>query len=268
MTVDHPFDGPDDDRPIPRLSVLASLRGYQPEWLRSDVSAGLAIAAVGIPSAIAYPAIAGLPTETGIYASLASVVGYALLGPSRRLIVGPDAATIAVLAGVITAVLADIPGAGQAERAVAAALIAFGVGIICLIGSLLRLGNLASLLSRPILAGFLVGVAVSIIIGQIGYVTGVSIEAGGLVLPLLELAGKSGTIHLPSLGLAAGMFAILQLSRLWNPILPGPVIVVLLSVALSAVLGFEDMGIRIVGDLPAGLPMVAFPWLPGLAWGS
>ena len=268
MTVDHPFDGPDDDRPIPRLSVLASLRGYQPEWLRSDVSAGLAIAAVGIPSAIAYPAIAGLPTETGIYASLASVVGYALLGPSRRLIVGPDAATIAVLAGVITAVLADTPAASQADRAAAAALIAFGVGIICLIGSLLRLGNLASLLSRPILAGFLVGVAVSIIIGQIGSVTGVSIDSDGLVLPLLELAGKSGTIHLPSLGLAAGMFAILQLSRLWNPILPGPVIVVLLSVALSAVLGFEDMGIRIVGDLPAGLPTVAFPWLPGLAWGQ
>ena len=267
MTVDHPAAGPDEDPPPSRLCVLASLRGYRPQWLRADVSAGLAIAAVGIPSAIAYPAIAGLPPETGIYASIASVVGYALLGPSRRLIVGPDAATMAVLGGVITAVLADVPAASPADRAVAAALIALGVGVICLIASVLRLGNLASLLSRPILAGFLGGVAVSIIIGQIGRVTGIAIEADGMVPSLLQLAGKSGTIHLPSLGLAAGMFAILQLSRLWNPILSGPVIVVLLSVALSAVLGFERMGIRIVGDLPAGLPAVAFPWQPDLAWG-
>jgi high affinity sulfate transporter 1 len=268
MTVDHPAAGPDEDPQTSRLCVLASLRGYRPQWLRADVSAGLAIAAVGIPSAIAYPAIAGLPPETGIYASIASVVGYALLGPSRRLIVGPDAATMAVLAGVITAVLADSPDAGPADRAVAAALIALGVGVICLIASVLRLGTLASLLSRPILAGFLVGVAVSIIIGQIGHVTGISIAADGLVPSLLDLAGKAGTVHLPSLGLAAGMFAILQLSRLWNPILPGPVIVVLLSLALSAVLGFEEMGIRIVGDLPAGLPAVALPWLPNLDWGQ
>jgi MFS superfamily sulfate permease-like transporter len=106
---------PKDDRPIPRLSVFASLRGYRTAWLRDDVSAGFAIAAVGIPSAIAYPAIAGLPPETGIYASIASVVGYAVLGPSRRMIVGPDAATMAVLGGVITAVLAASPSASLAE---------------------------------------------------------------------------------------------------------------------------------------------------------
>ena len=91
-----------DDRKIEApVRSCASFRGYQAAWLRSDISAGLAIAAVGIPSAIAYPAIAGLPPETGIYASIASVIGYALFGPSRRLIVGPDAPTMAVLAGVI-----------------------------------------------------------------------------------------------------------------------------------------------------------------------
>jgi len=268
MSGDPPALAPKDDRPIPRLSVLASLRGYQPAWLMADVSAGFAIAAVGIPSAIAYPAIAGLPPETGIYASIASVVGYAVLGPSRRLVVGPDAATMAVLGGVITAILAAGPAASPADRAVAAALIALGVGLICLIASLLRLGNLASLLSRPILAGFFVGVAISIIIGQIGPGTGLSIDSDGLVRPLMELAGKTGEIHAPSLLLAAGMLVILQLSRLWRILVPGPVIVVLLSVALSALLGFEDMGIRIVGDLPAGLPALAFPWLPGLNWGQ
>ena len=259
---------PKDDGPIPRLSVFASLRGYQTAWLRDDISAGFAIAAVGIPSAIAYPAIAGLPPETGIYASIASVVGYAVLGPSRRLIVGPDAATMAVLGGVITAVLAASPAASLADRAVAAALIALGVGTLCLIASLLRLGKLASLLSRPILAGFFVGIAISIIIGQIGRVTGLSIDAEGVVLPLMELTNRIGAIHMPSLLLAAGMFAILQLSRQWPILIPGPVIVVLLSVALSALLGFEDMGIGIVGDLPAGLPALALPWLPGLNWGQ
>ncbi len=250
------------------LAILASLRGYQPEWLKADVSAGLAIAAVGIPSAIAYPAIAGLPPETGIYASMASVVGYALLGPSRRLIVGPDAPTMAVLAGVIGTVLVGIPDATPADRAVAASLIALGVGLICVIGSLLRLGNLASLLSRPILAGFFVGVAISILIGQIGRVTGLSIEADGFLLPLLELAQKARSIHLPSILLAGAMFAVLQLSRLWRVVVPGPVIVVLLSVALSATLDFEGLGIRIVGDLPAGLPTVRLPWLWGLPWGD
>ncbi len=259
---------PGQGRTVPRFSVLASLRGYKPEWLRVDFSAGLAIAAVGIPSAIAYPAIAGLPPETGIYASIASVVGYALLGPSRRVIVGPDAATMAVLAGVIGAVLAGMPSTAPADRAVAAAMIALGVGVICLIASFLRLGNLASLLSKPILVGFFAGVAISIIVGQIDRVTGVSIDADGLLAPLVELAQKSGSIHLPSLLLAGVMFAILQLARLWKSVLPGPVIVVMLSVVLSSVLDFEGLGIRIVGDLPAGLPKVQLPWISGLPLGD
>ncbi|MEY3309427.1 MAG: hypothetical protein RLZZ413_3465 [Pseudomonadota bacterium] len=267
--ADSPKGVPRSEGPSARrFTVLASLRGYKPAWLRPDISAGLAIAAVGIPSAIAYPAIAGLPPETGIYASIASVIGYALFGPSRRLVVGPDAATMAVLAGVIGTVLADMPGVTPADRAVVAALIALGVGTICLIGSALRLGNLASLLSRPILVGFFVGVAVSIVIGQIGRVTGVPITSDGLVAPLVELVQKAGSIHPPSVLLAAAMFAILQMARIWNPVIPGPVIVVLLSVALSALLGFEDLGIRIVGDLPAGLPTLGLPWRSGLPWGQ
>jgi high affinity sulfate transporter 1 len=254
------------NRSIPHFAVLASLRGYRPEWLKSDISAGFAIAAVGIPSAIAYPAIAGLPPETGIYASIASVLGYALLGPSRRLIVGPDAATMAVLAAVIGTVLIGVPASTPADRAVVAAMIAIGVGVICLIGSVLRLGNLASLLSRPILVGFFVGVAISIIVGQIGRVTGLSIESDGLIPPVWELIRKAGLIHLPSLLLATAMFAVLQLSRARKSVIPGPVIVVLLSVALSALLGFEELGIRIVGDLPAGLPTVGLPWMNGLPY--
>jgi high affinity sulfate transporter 1 len=260
-------NGEDGNAPSARhFAVLPSLRGYQAQWLKADVSAGLAIAAVGIPSAIAYPAIAGLPPETGIYASIASVIGYAVFGPSRRLIVGPDAPTMAVLAGVIGTVLAGIPDATSADRVMAASLIALGVGLICLLGSVFRLGKLASLLSRPILSGFFVGVGISILIGQIGRVTGLSIESDGFLLPLVELAQKAQSIHLPSFLLAASMFAVLQLARMWKLVVPGPVIVVLLSVALSAAFDFEALGIRIVGDLPAGLPTLQFPWIWGLPY--
>lgn len=260
--------GGSEGRVLPRPRILASCRGYRAAWLLPDLSAGFAIAAVGLPSAIAYPAIAGLPVQTGIYASMASVVGYALFGPSRQLIVGPDAPTIAVLAGVLGTVLAGVPDAAASDRAAVAAMIAVSVGVICLIGSFLRLGTLASLLSRPILVGFFVGVAVSIMIGQIGRVTGLAIASDGLIAPMIELGRQAGSIHLPSLALALAMFAVLQLVRLWNAILPGPVIVVATSAVLSAVLDFEALGIRIVGDLPAGLPVLTLPWVRGLPMGE
>src|SRR6188768_2779729 len=97
---------------LPARQILASFQGYRPAWAKSDVAAGLAIAAVGLPSAIAYPAIAGLPPQTGLYASIAPLVAYAVFGPSRQLIVGPDAATITVMA----AVLAAMPGLEAADR--------------------------------------------------------------------------------------------------------------------------------------------------------
>ena len=133
-----------------RLPLLESLSDYRAVWLKDDVSAGVAIAAVALPSAIAYPAIAGLPPETGLYASLASLIGYALLGPSRRLIVGPDAATMSVLAAAIGSVLAAIPAETQVDRVGIAAILAFGVGAICLAARLLRLGVLANFLSRSL----------------------------------------------------------------------------------------------------------------------
>ena len=247
---------------LPGLSLAPSLRGYRAAWLRSDVSAGLAIAAVGLPSAIAYPAIAGLPPETGLYASIAPLVAYAIFGPSRQLIVGPDAATMTVLAGVLTAVLAATPG--ETDRVGVAAVLALVVGALYLLARLLRLGVLATFLSRPILTGFFAGVSLSILIGQIGRMTGVKIEAEGLVAPLVELAHKAGSIHLPTLLLAAAMFVLLQVVRMTRFPVPGPVVVVVVSVLLSALFDFEGHGIAVVGDIPAGLPALTLPRLAGL----
>jgi SulP family sulfate permease len=247
------------DPPMPR-PLLASLAGYRPGWIRNDVAAGLAIAAVGLPSAIAYPAIAGLPPQTGLYASIAPLVAYAVFGPSRQLVVGPDAATITVMA----AVLAGMPGLEQAERVQVAAALALAVGGLYLGARLLGLGVLATFLSRPILVGFFAGISLSILVGQIGRITGLDIESAGLIGPLIELAGKVGLIHWPSLVLASAMFGVLEGSRLLRLPIPGPVLVVVLSVVLSVLFDFRGHGIAVVGDIPSSLPALSLPATAGL----
>src|SRR5271165_3635105 len=111
-----------------RIGILTSLKGYRREWLAPDAMAGLAVAAVAIPSAIAYPAIAGLPPEVGIYSSILPLLGYALLGPSRQLVVGPDAPTMTVLAAALANTAANLP----AERVAAASALALAVGVLCI----------------------------------------------------------------------------------------------------------------------------------------
>ncbi|MGN7752066.1 SulP family inorganic anion transporter [Sinorhizobium sp. 22678] len=242
---------------LPRPALFENLGSYQVGWLRSDISAGLAIAAVGLPSAIAYPAIATLPPETGLYASITPLVAYALFGPSRQLIVGPDAATMTILAAALAAVFAT-PGI-TTDRVTAAALLALAVGVLCLIARAVRLGVLATFLSRPILTGFFAGISLSILIGQIKRFTGVAIESEGLVTPVLELARKAGSIHLPSLALGVGCFAMLQVAPALRSPIPGPVMVVVLSVALSFLFDFEGRGIAVVGSIPEGLPSMTLP---------
>ncbi|WP_052201604.1 SulP family inorganic anion transporter [Ensifer sp. ZNC0028] len=247
---------------LPRLPLLDNLKGYQGSWLRNDISAGVAIAAVGLPSAIAYPAIAGLPPETGLYASITPLVAYALFGPSRQLIVGPDAATMTVLAAVLTTVFAS--SSGDADRVTAAALLALIVGILCLIARLVRLGVLATFLSRPILTGFFAGISLSILVGQIKRVTGVQIESEGLISPILELLRQAGSIHWPTLVFALACFALLQVARIYRSPVPGPVIVVFVAVLLSYLFDFEGRGMTVVGNIPDGLPSFVLPRLEGL----
>lgn len=235
--------------------LLASLAGYRPGWIAGDVAAGLAIAAVGLPTAIAYPAIAGLPPETGLYASIAPLVAYAVFGPSRQLVVGPDAATITVMA----AVLATIPNLGAADRPGVAAMLALVVGLLYLGGRLLGLGVLSTFLSRPILVGFFAGISLSIITGQLKRVTGAPVESAGLVAPFIDLVRKAPEFHWPSVGLAAAMFAVLQGASAFRLPVPGPVIVVVLAVALSWLLDLPGHGMATVGSIPSSLPRLALP---------
>jgi SulP family sulfate permease len=254
----------EDARTVPTLPLISSLKGYRPEWLRYDIAAGLAIAAVGLPSAIAYPALAGLPPEVGLYASILAVLGYALFGSSRQLITGPDAGTVMMLGaafislGVVT----------TDERIVVSAAIALIVGVLCFGASLLRLGFIANFLSRPILTGFMTGISLSILVGQIGRFTGVKIESDGFFRPLFEFATKLGDIHWPSLALGGGLFILLRVLGAVAPAIPGPLVAVVLAIALSWGLDFSGMGIRVVGEVPSQLPSLILPIPQGVPVGE
>ena len=203
---------------MPTLPLLSSLREYRTEWLRYDLTSGLAIAAVGLPSAIAYPALAGLPPEIGLYSSIVSLLGYALLGSSRQLIVGPDAGTVTVLA----AVLLSFGLSSTDDRIVASAAIAVIAGLLYFLASFLRLGFIANFLSRPILTGFMTGISLSILVGQIGRFTGVKIESDGLVRPLFEIRSEGQFDSLAIAGIGRRAFHHAPLTRRVAPRHTGP----------------------------------------------
>jgi len=206
-----------------KLPLLAQLLDYRREWLKLDFAAGLSVAAVSLPSAIAYPAIAGLPTEIGFFATILALVAYAIFGPSRQLIVGPDAATCIMLASVLT----SLGPATAADRVTITTALAVEVGLLCFVAGALGLGFVANFLSRPILVGFLAGISISLIIGQITRLTTVKIESKGLIRPIVEYATKIGETHVPTVLVGIGTLICLRALRHVKPRAPGPLIAVL-----------------------------------------
>ncbi len=176
------------------LPGLAQLRGYDATTAGRDALAGLSVAAVALPIGIAYAAIVGLPPEVGLYASILPLLGYALFGSSPQLIVGPDTATCTVVA----AALLQLGVTASGDRIAVAAALAMLVGLLCIVAGLLRLGAIANFLSRPILTGYLAGVALALLGGQLGKLTGVAIAHKALLGAVWELLGKLGQTHLPT----------------------------------------------------------------------
>jgi high affinity sulfate transporter 1 len=235
--------------------IWADLRRYRRGWLIHDLVAGLGVAAIAIPIAIAYPSIAGLPPATGLYATMFPLVAYAVFGSSRQLIVGPDTAVCTVLASSLVRLGADAVD----ERVALATCFAVVVGILCLLANRLRLGFIADFLSRPILVGYLCGVALALFASQIGRVTGVPIAAHGFVRPFVELARKLDEVHGPTLALAAGLFILLRVVRRLAPRVPGPLFAVAIGVALSIALDLPSKGVALVGEIATELPTLALP---------
>ncbi|HKA63079.1 MAG TPA: sulfate permease [Methylomirabilota bacterium] len=237
------------------LPGLRPLLGYRREWLRSDVVAGVSVAAVAIPTAIAYSQLIGFKPIVGLYAAILPLVAYALFGTSRQLIVNPDAATCAVFAATV------LPLAGGDPDALVSLSMVLSVftGLFCIAAGLFRLGFVADFLGKPILVGYLNGVAISIFLGQIGKIFGFPLHARGIVPRLVELAQQLPQTHLPTLAVGLVTLAVMVGSKRLSPRAPAPLLAVVAAVALVYVLDLERHGVAVVGSLPAGLPSLHWP---------
>lgn len=239
-------------RIAPGLGVFAA---YPRDWLKHDVLAGVSVAAVALPTAIAYAQIIGLDPVVGLYAAIPALLAYAVFGTSRHLIVNPDAATCAMIAATLTPLAAGDPEVLLSLSVV----LAIFTGLLCFAGSLLRLGVIADFLSRPILVGFLNGVAISIFLGQIGKVFGFPITSHGIIPTFLELVRKAPDTHLPTLAVGLLTIAVMLLGKRFLPRWPAPLLAVVAAVAVVKALGLEAEGVAVVGDVPAGLPRLRWP---------
>jgi len=240
----------------------APLSGYQKSWFPHDLLAGISVAAVAIPIAIAYSQLAGIPPVYGLYASLLPLVAYALLGSSRQLIVAPDAATCAIVAAVVAPLAGQDPGRYLSLTA-ALAMIA---GVFCIAAGLMRLGFLTNFLARPILTGYLNGIAICIITGQLGPLFGFPVAPAGFFRLLWQFFSKLGETHGPTLAVGLTILALLLMLARLAPKVPGPLVAVVLGIAGSAVFGLAKYGVRLLGKIPAGLPAPAIPAIGRLDW--
>jgi len=240
------------------VPVSEQLPGYGGGTLRRDLLAGVTVAALALPAAMAYAELAGLSPVAGLYALLLPTVAYTLLGSSRQLIVGPEGSIAALVAAALVPLAADDP-----ERyASLAALLAVLVGAVFLGAKLIRLGWVADYFSRAVLIGYIHGVAVVLIIGQLGKLLGLDIDAQNPLAQLAEVAGEIGDLSGITLAVGVACLGPLLLLRWRAPKLPGPLVVVILAIAASAAIGLASEGVAVVGEIPPGLPGIE---LPGLA---
>ncbi|AZD08060.1 Sulfate permease [Pseudomonas chlororaphis] len=237
------------------LPGLANLLQYRREWFRYDLQAGLSVAAVQIPIAIAYAQIVGLPPQYGLYACVLPMMVYALVGSSRQLMVGPDAATCAMVAGAIAPL-----ALGDPERlAQLAVIVTVLVGLMLIGAGIARAGFIASFFSRPILIGYLNGIGLSLLAGQLGKVLGYQIEGDGFILSLLNMLQRLGETHWPTLAVGVGALALL----IWLPRrfarLPAALVTVAIATLCVGVLGLDRYGVSVLGPIPSGMPQLSWP---------
>ncbi|WP_435608002.1 SulP family inorganic anion transporter [Pseudomonas knackmussii] len=237
------------------LPGLHSLLHYRRAWLRPDILAGVSVAAVQIPTAIAYAQVIGFPAQVGLYACILPMLIYALLGSSRQLMVGPDAATAAMVAAAITPL-----AAGDPQRLLQLSMIvAVMVGLLSIAGGIARAGFVASFLSRPTLVGYLNGIGLSLIAGQLGKLLGYHTETSGFLAGLLALLRNLGATHLPTLGLGVATLLLMIFLPRRFPKVPGALVGVLFATLASLLLGLEHYGVALLGEVPQGLPELAWP---------
>ena len=236
---------------------LAQFKNYRPSQLRGDIMGGLTVAAYLVPQVMAYAGLAGLPPVVGLWASLVPLVLYAIFGTSRTLSAGPESTT-ALMTGTIVAPLA---AGDPAMHAGMAAMLALMVGILCLFAGFIRLGFLADLLSRPVLVGYMAGLAIIMICSQLGKLTGAPVEGDGIVDQIKSLISVRDQFHTPTIIFSMAVLAVLLLFGKLIPKWPGPLFAVLLATAAVAFAHLDKQGIKTIGEVPAGLPKFGFSHL-------
>jgi high affinity sulfate transporter 1 len=237
------------------IPILTWLPAYQKKWLRADVIAALTVWALLVPEAMAYAGIAGMPPQAGLYAAPLALLAYAIFGTSRHLHVGPSSA-VAALSFTVVSLLAV---AGSDQFILFTIALAFMVGLLSIVAGFLRLGVLADFLSRPMLDGFIVGVAISIAVGQLDKILGFEPQGYDFVPETVLILQDIGMTQIPTLIVGVSSLLLLFAIDKFVPKLPGALIVLFLAIALSSLFDFEALGIAIVGDIPAGLPPFGVP---------
>ena len=238
-----------------RPPVFTSLAGYDRGWLRGDLVAGLTVWAVLVPEALAYASIAGVSPVVGLYAAPPALIFYAAFGSSRHLVTGPMAATAALSAAAV----GDLAAPGSDAFLQLTITLALVVGVLALAAGLLRLGFLANFISEPVLKGFIIGLALTIIVGQIPKLLGVEKSQGDFFEQLWGLLGDLGsTSGLTLLVGAASLVLVLGLKEV-APVVPGSLVAVLLGIVAVELFDLDDHGVAIVGQIESGLPSFGLP---------
>jgi len=254
-----PSDVGGDHQTVPNLPVFKSLVGYQRPWLSGDLVAGLTVWAVLVPEALAYASIAGVSPVVGLYAAPAALIFYAAFGSSKHLVVGPMAATAALSAAAVADIAAR-SGADVTQLTIALAIV---TGVCGVVAGVIRLGFLASFISEPVLKGFIIGLALTIIVGQLPHIFGVPSTEGDFFEEAWGLIGSLGDTQGWTLVVGTVSLAIVLGLRRFAPRVPGSLVAVAVGIAAVPILGLEGKGVEIVGPIQSGLPSVG---LPDVGW--
>jgi len=240
------------------LPGLDTLRRYEVTWLPHDVVAGLVLATMLVPVGIAYATASGLPGIYGLYATIIPLLIYALFGPSRILVLGPDSALAAVILGVVL----PLSGGDPLRAVTLASMMAVVSGTVCILGGLASLGIVTELLSKPIRYGYMNGIALTVLISQLPKLFGFSIESGGPLRSLWATAGAilEGRANWAAFAVGIGTLAVILLLQN-SKRLPGILIAVVGATAIVAMLDLTRYGVAVLGPLPSGLPDFVIPWI-------
>lgn len=241
-------------RLVPGVLIM---RNYQRGWIKGDVIAGITVAAYLIPQVMAFASIVGLPAVVGLWAVLGPMAIYFVLGTSRKMSIGPESTTVLMTAAGISALVGA--AGGPEHMAEVAALLAIAVGAVCLIGYVGRLGFLTRLLSRPVLVGYLLGIALLMFISQLSEVTKVETSGDQSWQEVASFFQNIHNAHIPTVLMALAVFVLLFLAQWIAPKFPAPLLVLLVAAGAVAVFGLDRYGLEVIGEIPRGLPELRLP---------